>query len=318
MSEVTVSVVIPCYNASRFLPESLASVLAQGRDDVQIIVVDDGSEDIEELRRVVEEYEDAVELIEERHCGLPATRNRGIVQARGRYVAFLDADDEWKDDFLGRQLEQLERTGADLVYCDAELFGESGPYPRTFMDRYPSRGEANAESVIMRRCNVVLSSVVARTDMVRGVGGFDPDRPYGEDFDLWLRMLIAGARFTYHHEPLARRRIHEGNMSQNAVGMMENVIEVTDRHAPDIRLSRADRRQLNRRQRAARGALHHARAVEALEGNDDVQARREFWAAVRRNPSIRRLVVAVVFTLVPRLAGQIRERRGEPSQDERA
>src|SRR5262245_55236073 len=101
-----VSVIIPTYNSARFLPDAIGSVLAQTFCDFEVIVIDDGSTD--DTETVVARYGAAVRCIHQPNSGVAVARNRGIEEARGRYVAFLDADDTWFPHKLERQVSALD------------------------------------------------------------------------------------------------------------------------------------------------------------------------------------------------------------------
>src|SRR3954447_14398775 len=112
----TVSVVIPAYNSAWCIDHAIDSVLAQTYHDYEIIVVDDGSTD--ETRDVVQRYGIAVRLVCKPNGGMSSARNRGISEARGRYIAFLDSDDRWLPTKLALQVALLD-THPDVVFCAA-------------------------------------------------------------------------------------------------------------------------------------------------------------------------------------------------------
>lgn len=290
---------IPCFESAHFVADAVESVLDQQEPDIEIIVVDDGSSDPGALRDSLGPFGDVVTLIRQAHSGLPVARNRGISEASGALLAFLDADDCWKPGFLARQLSLLRKSGADLVYCDAELFGPDVAGYATVMDKCPSRGEASLSAILTGECVVVMSTVVARADSVRAVGGFEADLEFCEDLDLWIRMLAAGSRFVYHRDALASRRLHDANMSTNRRGMLHGALKVFERHVPRIPLERWDRVRVDRRLDEIRSALRLETAKSAIaEGNLRV-ARGELWAALQLRPQWKPLVVAVALGVAP-------------------
>ena len=132
MSGPTVTVVIPSYNSAPWLPETLASVLAQNRVELEAIVVDDGSKD--NTREVVAKFPD-VRYLYQNNAGVAAARNTGIRAAQGKYIALLDSDDIWEPHKLRRQVEILDRyPGVGLVFSNYRPFGVEVPY-RTGFDR---------------------------------------------------------------------------------------------------------------------------------------------------------------------------------------
>ena len=124
----TVSVIIPAYNSSTTIAETLRSIFRQSRHDFEIVVVDDGSADREALEAAVAPWRDSVHLLlMQPNRGAGAARNRALLHAKGEYVAFLDSDDTWMPGFLEAQLGYLERhPDCDMVWSDGWISGESG------------------------------------------------------------------------------------------------------------------------------------------------------------------------------------------------
>jgi glycosyltransferase involved in cell wall biosynthesis len=297
--EPVVSVVIPCFDAAEYVADAVTSALAQEQPGLEIIVVNDGSTDSEALARALLPFGDLVTRLDGVHEGLSAARNRGIAAARGRHLAFLDADDCWKPGFLARQLTLLAETGADLAYCDAELFGPEVRREGTVMESHPSRGDVTVGSVLAADCVVVMSTIVVRAERIRAVGGFDPSLSFCEDLDLWVRMLSAGCRFVFHREPLARRRVHRTNMSRDRRGMLCGALEVVERYVPMADLGARDRARVAKRVQRMRMALRVMTAKAALLAGDTAAARRELWKAVRSTPRWKPLLAALSLTLAP-------------------
>lgn len=208
-----VSIIIPAYNVAAFIGETLDSVLAQTFKDYEIIIVNDGSPDTVELERALEPYMASVVYIKQENAGAGAARNRALRAARGELVAFLDADDIWLPSFLEEQLEFLEKGDYDLVYSDALLFGDSPTAGMTYMQTTPSRGRVNFKSMVHYECNFITSGVVARKAPIFEVGLFDTSLRNGQDFDLWLRLVRAGARAHYQRKVLLRQRCHADSLS---------------------------------------------------------------------------------------------------------
>ena len=138
----TVSVIIPAYNASKYIGEAINSVLEQTFASHEVIVINDGSPDTDELEQVLRPHLNHIEYIRQENRGAAAARNTGLRRAKGEFVAFLDADDTWFPEFLKEQIELLTSANVDLVYSDALLFGESPLAGRTFMEVLP-RGHSS-------------------------------------------------------------------------------------------------------------------------------------------------------------------------------
>jgi glycosyltransferase involved in cell wall biosynthesis len=203
---VVVSTVIPAFNAKRFIARALDSALLQGISDSEIIVVDDGSTD--GTREIVESYANrGVRLLcHGKRTGAAGARNSGILAARGEYVAFLDADDEWLPGKLSRQLSVIAQDPAmTFVSCRANLVNEFG---RDTGDIYrgakPAEGPRGWRTLLAYPC-VATPSVLARRSALNATGGFNRWMPVGEDQDMWIRLGLSG---TIGHVPESFVRVH--------------------------------------------------------------------------------------------------------------
>ncbi len=196
-SALSVSTVIPAYNAATVVARAIESALAQQADQ-EIIVVDDGSTDATANR--VRRYGAKVTLIQQPNGGVSAARNRGIAEAQGDIVAFLDADDVWYPDKLSKQLALF---AADpeigTVICDEAHVTEDGTVikpsylaSRAFADELPKTPGRLATPVtwLVRQPFFPTSSVATRADLLRQAGRFDESLSIVEDRDMWLRLAL--------------------------------------------------------------------------------------------------------------------------------
>ncbi len=179
-----VSVIIPCYNQGHYLRDSIESVLQQSLQELEIIVVDDGSNDQTTCRILKELNYPKTRLIRKINGGLAAARNSGIKEATGRYILPLDCDDRIAPDYLSNAVTYLERKPeCGIVYCQAEKFGsESGPWLLPRFSRW-------------RMClgNLIFCSALYRRSDWETVGGYDESLRRGwEDWDFWLGILELG------------------------------------------------------------------------------------------------------------------------------
>ncbi len=194
-----VSVVIPVYNSAKLLNTALRSVFEQTYSDFEVVVVDDGSDDREELEAVLATWGDAVHCVRQANGGPAKARNTAIAHATGELIAFLDADDEWLPEKLQRQVayfEQYPQTGLlhTGVVGQANREKTAAPPRRAFCDLFHTAFFINTLTVMIPR------HVLERT------GGFDERREvHIEDWDLWLR-IAAEHPLGYLPEPLAFHR----------------------------------------------------------------------------------------------------------------
>jgi len=233
-----VSIVMPAYRVAHYISAALDSVLAQTFSDYEIIVVNDGSPDTVELERVLEPYRGRIIYIKQENRGPSGARNAAIRRARGVYVALLDSDDVWLPDYLTEQMKILrDDPSADLVYADAQLFGDSVLAGQTFMQTAPSQGAVTFESLARWECCVITSCTVARRQSLIDAGLFDENFVRSEDFDLWLRLAHCGGRLIYQRRVLARHRLHEASLAADSTRMFESQIEVFRKMADTLPLS---------------------------------------------------------------------------------
>ena len=195
----TCSVVVAAYNAAQSIDATIASVLAQTRTDLEVIVVDDGSTD--ETASHVQAHADArVRLYHQENQGPSAARNKAIANATGRYVSTIDSDDLWLPRYLEMMVATLEHTpDAGFAFTDAWALEESsGRFRRaTAMSRSkvtdpPVEAESFLEALIQE--NFVYGSVTARLEVLEEVGGFNTAVSHSEDYELWLRIAARGHR----------------------------------------------------------------------------------------------------------------------------
>ena len=233
-----VSVVIPAFAAAAYIRQTLDSVFAQKYPRFEVIVVNDGSPDTEQLEAAIAGYGNRVVYLKQENRGPSAARNAGILQAQGEFIAFLDSDDLWFDSYLQRQVEALqEGPGYDFVYSDALLLRDDAPSGQTFMQRSPSRGPVTFDSLLALECVVISSGTVVRRDAIVNAGLFDERFWHCEDFDLWLRIAFGGARMRYQQQVLAHHRLRTGSLSASAQAMRDGRRRVYEKVLATLPLS---------------------------------------------------------------------------------
>jgi GT2 family glycosyltransferase len=222
VDEGLVSVIVPTHNRGLLLEEAIRSVLAQTYPHREIIVVDDGSTD--DTRSRVQKYVPSVRYIYQPNQGAAAARNTGIAHGRGEYVAFLDDDDLWLPRKLELQAKLLvENPRVGLVYTWrflTDLEGRVLPQIQRPMHRGNVLGE------LLLACFVVPSVVMVRREWLDRIGLFDTGLRTGEDWDLWLRLAIAGCRFEVVPEVLVMSRLHAGHLSGDPAALAADGLRV--------------------------------------------------------------------------------------------
>lgn len=216
-SDNTVSVIIPCFRQGRFLPESVGSVLQQTHRVHEIIVVDDGSDD--DTGQIAAQLR-SVKYIWKKNGGPASARNAGISQATGKYLMFLDSDDllhpealEWLVTAAAGREDVLPTM--HLRFFDHGTAIDSGPvhpFPENLADIY--------QQLFLHNLNAPVAFLPSRK-MVQAVGGFDPSPEVDacEDWELWMRLIFAGAQLRPVHEVGAFYRQHPTSHSSNKIKM---------------------------------------------------------------------------------------------------
>lgn len=203
-----VSVIIPTYNRWPMLSRALASALGQRDVELEVIVVDDGSRDATQtqLARVADDRLKV--LCHASNLGVAVSRNDGIAEAAAPWVAFLDDDDFWAPTRLRQHLNQAQEQNAAWVFGAFMTFGEDGT---VISDNHPPRLEQLARDLYSANRVGTPSTVMARSDLLREAGGFDPRLSVMADWDLWLRLtgMAPAASVT---DPLLAYAEHTTNM----------------------------------------------------------------------------------------------------------
>ena len=210
-----VSAIIPTYNSSAWIRESLGSVLKQTYANIEIIVVDDGSQD--STVEILGDFGGTIRVLQRGHTGIGAARNAGMEAATGEYLAFLDSDDLWQPEKIRLQMEFMaESPECCMLYTDAEEFCGSEVDAKSFFAKFPSlTSNGNiAKSMVLNWAVPLTSSVVVRRDFVQQNGiRFHPSASCAEDLSMFLEIVLHGGSICSLNDRLVRRRLHGSNAS---------------------------------------------------------------------------------------------------------
>lgn len=221
-----VSAIVPAYNAMKYLPESLDSILAQTYPNFEVIIVNDGSTD--NLIEWVSQLTDPrVKLISQENRGLAGARNTGLNNARGEYIAYLDADDLWDPTKLAKQVEVLEQNlEVGLVYTWIERINEQG---KSIGKPFKINLEGDIWEKLTENNVIAPSSAMIRRSCFEKVGMFDASlQAFGEDWDMWLR-IAACYSIRVIPETLCSYRECPTSASKNWQAMAEGLALVIER-----------------------------------------------------------------------------------------
>jgi hypothetical protein len=235
----TVSVVLPVWNGERFLAEAVESVLSQTLDTIELLLIDDGSTDATaDIAHVFTRRDPRVRVIRIDRRGIAHALNAGIVQARGRYVARMDADDISCPSRLQKQIAYLD-ANADCVAVGSAVavIDERGDHVGT--RTFPEHHERITEKLINGWSNAIAHpTVVMRREALLAVGGYRADRVPSEDLDLWIRLSQIGKLANVSEQLLHYRRHTEtvGMREGDRQGLVGTVIVNEARKKQGLRL----------------------------------------------------------------------------------
>jgi glycosyltransferase involved in cell wall biosynthesis len=287
-----VSVIVPAYNAERFLGRSIRSALAQTYSPLEIIVVDDGSTD--GTREAISSFHDGrIKYLWQPNRGQGAARNVGIRESAGSYITFLDADDAYLPHKVQRQVTFLEaHPEHQIVWCDALHFFSHRP-TRLYLRRGRA-GSADTFRGLLRASFINPNTLMIRADILRGGFLFREDRYYPEEWDLCLRLAHAGYRFGHQDEPLVIVEIREDSNTAMAIQwtLKRYTLEMFERLFS----------QMTEQERAAYGAddvLRSCRAKLAWSALVSPGPSRVFESAARGLPPPFAAILGGVLKIVP-------------------
>lgn len=320
-----ISVVIPTYNRDAVLPSAIRSVLAQVYQDFEIIVVDDGSTDrtAEVVETLIREDRDLgnrdlrIRYVFQSNKGQSAARNTGIALARGHWTGFLDSDDTWRPEKLDWQMSAIEQCGSGCAACftDARLVDSLGldvsAFARAgldFSDRIGVFQDA-LRRLALGFGGIWLQTVVARTELIREMGGFDVSLHFAEDHDFLFRLSLI-TRFAYVNRELAVIDRASQNFDPSVPSRawdkpdvrllgeqrrLEKWLELADSYPADVR------RTLLRNLRG----LHSVWANWYLESDQFAKARQAAAKGISYHFTIQLAFKLAVIWMIPRLAKRI-------------
>jgi glycosyltransferase involved in cell wall biosynthesis len=257
----TVSIILPTYNRLQYLPDTIASIIAQTLDDWELIITDDGSDAA--TRTHLQTYSDhpRIRFVSLLHTGRPAVvRNTALRKARGQYIAFMDSDDIWMPTKLAAQIRAVQSDSAN-AWCHTQF---------DLVDAQGNRRQMKAadgrilNQLLDAKTVIALPSVVVSRQLLDRVGGFDESLTMCEDYDLWLR-LAARTQIVAIHESLTIVRRHGEHYGNPRIALGDGLRVLEKALTSNLA---ADSTQLARRAHATYSAMlakHHASSGLRLE-----------------------------------------------------
>lgn len=224
-----VSIIIPCYNQARFLRSAISSALNQSYENVEVVVVDDGSTD--DTPTVVQEFADRVVAIRQRNLGLSGARNTGFEACNGEYIVFLDSDDLLTKRAVEEGVSSLVSHRADLVFFGFAMFTDERDllHAKTI---YPYASKDLA--TVLCRSRFAVHSLMFSKTLVNNARPFDEKLTSHEDFDFWWQLALQNPVSTHCRLLGALYRQHGDSMSRNVRRMCETRAEVLWRYHDEV------------------------------------------------------------------------------------
>jgi glycosyltransferase involved in cell wall biosynthesis len=294
----SISVVIPAYNRETLITPTLDSVQAQILRPLEVLIVDDRSTD--RTVAVIQDYArqhpglNVKCLPQEKNQGVSAARNRGVREAQGDWIAFLDSDDMWEPNHLQALADGQAQSGAEVVFACAKGFSDTDPSvsSRTWGWRFQSTDEILR--YLIKGCHILPSALMMRRQVFLDSGLFDeePAIQHAEDLDLWLRLAANGTRFHLVRELTCLYRQHSASACQNKTRLYKAGVHCLKKHRVSPIHSVSDWNEAF--------AYYQSKLGRALWPADGEGSEHALWQAVRHQPASVSYWGALLLTAVSR------------------
>ena len=299
---MTVSVVIPAFEAEATVGAAISSALWQTYRDFEVVVVDDGSHDA--TGSIAGSFPEPVRVVRQENAGVAAARNRGVAEAQGELIAFCDADDVLLPQHLEALVTVHERRGGIVTSNCYWLFpGGIHPARTRYKGRFPAP-ERQRHAILEQ--NFVSTMSLFPKGLVDEIGSFDTELRVAEDWDFWLRAIYAGHSVALQPRPLALYRWGSSGLAADSARMDEHADAVLRKAAARDDLTRDERAYVKRRLAGPGPAELGRQGDEALRAGRYREAARRYREAAALCPSEPALLrKARVLRLAPQLVGPL-------------
>ncbi len=213
-----ISIVIPVYNGANFLKKAIDSALAQTYENIEILVINDGSNDNGETERIALAYGNRIRYFYKENGGISTALNTGIKEMSGEYFSWLSHDDEYTATKIEKQVEQLKR-GADIIVCSEYQIDEDSKAISAAVD-YSEMENKGVISWDYELSNVIQNKIFHGCALLipkyvfEKVGLFNEELRYNQDFDMWSRICFEKYSWAYHNDVGVLGRIHNNQVTQ--------------------------------------------------------------------------------------------------------
>lgn len=275
-----ISVIIPAFNSSKTIEQAINSALTGQISDIEVVVVDDGSQDnTAEIVSKLQNKDPRIKLIKKKNGGQSQARNMGLKAAQGEFVAFLDHDDLWLPGKTEKQLSKFVE-GIDLVYSDSfvDRGGEKTLWSGT------NKLYSGQPLLELAENNFIPTlTVIMRRSLFDKIPPFNESLRYGEDYDIWFRTLLSGSRIDYVPEPLATYNFGVG-ISEGMRGRYPHLLSLHQGWLKERNLPDQARKIILRKIKNLRTYDLHERFREAVAEQNFQLAADLAWDSFKNSP----------------------------------
>ncbi len=228
-----VSVVIPTYNRKDIISRAINSVLNQTYENYEIIIIDDGSTD-GTIEYIKNHFNSKIKCISQKNKGASAARNRGISEANGKYIAFLDSDDEWVESKLKDQFAFLDKNPEIALLCGRTYRSDNVKRVNSSLSKSIV---GNLFNTLFMHSFVSTPTVIAKKEVLDAVGGFDTSYKSAEDFDLWLK-ITKNYKCAFLPDLVAIVNRGKDNLSTDKITLHLHALTILENHYDKNRIPR--------------------------------------------------------------------------------
>ena len=298
------SVIIPAYNAAAHIAVALGSVFAQSFTDFEVIVINDGSPDSDQMELALAPFLPRILYLKQPNRGPSAARNLGIQHARAEFLGFLDSDDSWLPEYLAEQVGFLRSDQElDMVYSDTLFLGNTASAGKTFMELCPSNGPVTFESLLLEETQVITSGTVVRRHSVLEAGLFDENLLCAEDHDLWLRIAHRGGRIAYQRKVLGQHLVRPDSQGSPPGRLIAGQIDVLRKLGRELDLTPRIRAALAGKLRSSEALFAYIQGKRFLLAGEYEKAYEFLSQANALAPTRKVGALLLGVRTVPRLTG---------------
>ena len=294
-----ISVIVPVFNGELTIQETINSILNQTFENIEVIISNDGSTD--STLEIVSNISDSrIKILSYPNAGVSASRNRGIYQAKGEYISFMDADDLWTPDKLELQWQALQdNPQAAVAYSWTDYIDESSKFLKSGR-RIKVNGDAFSKLLVTNFLENGSNPLISKKALEK-VGGFDELLPVAEDKDMWLR-LAANYEFVCVEKPQILYRSSMNSLSSNLKNMEATSLKVIERA-----FSNPKAEKLQHLKKQSLSHLYQYLTFKAIEAppkqRQTLTAIYFWWNCIKNNPAMLKnksvTIIAVLKILLP-------------------